>query len=145
MIGDGVHARAMRRFCAADADIVAIGDNRRRKKAVEAAGPHSYCTLVHPSAQIAGAEIGAGTVIFEGALVQAGVKIGRHCIINAGAVVCHDCVLEDYVHIAPGAALCGNVHVGEGTLVGVGVGIAPNTVIPPWSLVKARRLEICPL
>ena len=54
-------------------------------------------------------------------------------------------MLEHFVHIAPGAHLCGHVKVGEGTLVGVGVGIAPMAVIPPWSLVKAARLDIEPL
>lgn len=145
MIGDGGHAKVISSFFPT-ARVIAIGDNRVRKEVADKVSRHLWDCAIHIRAIIdPGAEIGCGTVILEGAIIQTGVKIGKHCIINAGAVVCHDCVLEDFVHIAPGAHLCGNVHIGEGTLVGVGVGIAPNTVIPAWSLVKARRLEIEPL
>lgn len=124
--------------------IIAIGDNRDRKRVAEEnqneqygnAGTHTWSL---------DSFIGDGTVIMAGAIVQPGCKIGKHVILNTGCSVDHDCVIGDYVHIAPGAHLCGNVTVGDGTLVGTGVCIAPNTVIPPWSLVKARRLEIVPL
>lgn len=149
MIGDGGHAAVIKTF-RPDANVIAIGNNATRKRvALEHEGMrpvHIWDRAIHPSAIIApDVPIGAGTVIMAGAIVQTGARIGKHCIINTGATVDHDCVLEDYVHVAPGAHLCGNVHVGEGTLVGVGVGIAPNTTISAWSLVKARRLEICPM
>ena len=143
MIGDGGHAKVIRSFFPT-ANVIAIGDNRARRDIAERSSSH-WGRATHVTATVdRSAVVGEGTVILEGAIIQTGVTIGKHCIINAGAVVCHDCVLEDFVHIAPGAHLCGNVHVGEGTLVGVGVGIAPNTTIPAWSLVKARRLEIEP-
>lgn len=146
MIGNGGHAAVIRSF-APKAWVVAVGDNAARRREVWAQHSESqYDTAIHPSAIIdPTAQIGEGTVIMAGVIVQAHAVIGNHCIINTGATVDHHCVLEDFVHIAPGAHLCGNVHVGEGTLVGVGVGIAPNTTIPAWSLVKARRLEIEPL
>ena len=151
IIGDGGHAAVVREIINPYAPdrgyaFVAIGDNAARKREIEALKGYLLDTLIHSKAVVSpDAEIGAGTVIMAGAVVQAHAKIGIGCIINSGATVDHHCILEDYVHIAPGAHLCGNVHVGEGTLVGVGVGIAPNTTIPAWSLVKARRLEICPM
>ena len=144
MIGDGGHAAVIKTF-APDANVLAIGDNATRKRLVDE-GFYTVEAAIHPSAIVAPyVPIGVGTVVMAGVIVQTGARIGRHVILNTGCTIDHDCVLEDYVHIAPGAHLCGNVHVGEGTLVGVGVGIAPNTTIPPWSLVKARRLEICPM
>ena len=74
--------------------------------------------------------------------MQPGCRIGKHVILNTACSIDHDCVIDDYAHIAPGAHLCGNVRVGEGSLVGVGVGVAPNTKIPEWSLVKAHRIDI---
>ena len=144
-IGDGGHASVLQEiFSEYDQFIIAIGDNATRKRISEQ--HRGFGKLVHSSAVVSGsAIIGEGTVIMAGAIVQANARIGKHCIINTGATVDHDCVIGDYVHIAPGAHLCGHVEVGEGSLIGVGVGIAPMCKIPPWTLVKARRLEMVPL
>ena len=148
IIGDGGHASVIKTFYNGQSDIVAIGDNRTRKRVVEERLRQGWWTnnaAIHPSAIIAdGVPIGVGTVIMAGVIVQTGAKIGKHVILNTSCAVDHDCVIEDYVHIAPGAHLCGDVHIGEGTLVGVGVGIAPGTRIPSWCVVKAARLDICP-
>lgn len=145
MIGNGGHAKVIKEF-AAEADIIAVGDNANRKAEADAHIGQHWDVVVHQTAVIPrNLQIGEGTVIMAGAVIQPGARIGKHCIINTLASVDHDSVLEDFVHIAPGAHLCGNVHVGEGTLVGVGVGIAPNSKIPAWSIVKAKGLEICPI
>lgn len=154
IIGNGGHAKVVRDVIAAvfgktdlsaEFEFVAVGDNLVRKQEAEKVTKPMYA-LVHPSAVVsASAKIGEGSIVMAGAVVQANARIGRYCIINSGASVDHDCVIECFAHIAPGAHLCGNVKVGEGALVGVGVGIAPGAVIPPWSLVKARRLEIEPI
>ena len=148
IIGDGGHARVIRDFEQPPDGLcfLAIGDNMARKKALENGPFEVYATLIHPSAVIStSARIGEGTVIMANAIVAANARIGRHVIVNHGAVCDHDTVVGDYAHIAPGAHLCGHVEVGEGALVGVCVGIAPMAKIPPWSLVKARSLEIVPL
>ena len=145
IIGDGGHASVVKEITwwEWDGRFIAVGNNANRKHEAESRlGP--FVILIHPNAIVSRTvEIGEGTVIMAGAIVQAHARLGKHVIINTGATVDHHCVIEDYAHIAPGAHLCGNVIVGEGALVGVGVGIAPGAVIPPWSLVKARRLEIC--
>lgn len=157
LIGDGGHAAVLRdlinlrkrmdkSFADIEGTIIAVGNNRHRAREVASRQGTTYTYLVHPTATVASsALIGMGTVIMAGAIVQARAVIGQHCILNSGCTVDHDCVLDDFVHIAPGAHLCGTVKVGEGSLVGVGVGVAPNTTIPPWSLLKARPLEIAPL
>ena len=160
IIGDGGHARVVRELLdeltpkwtldacgwklSDDYVVIAIGDNAARKRKAETTkGEFPY--FIHPNAIISpSADIGEGSVVMAGAIIGPNAKIGRFCIVNHGATCDHDCVIGDYAHIAPGAHLCGNVFVGEGTLVGVGVGIGPNTTIPAWSLVKAARLEIVP-
>lgn len=148
IIGDGGHAKVMRdvleEFDAAGT-FVAIGDNAARKKEAEKIKEVCPAVVARGAYVASDVPIGAGTIVMRGAIVQTGSKIGRFCIINTGATVDHDCVICDYVHIAPGAHLCGHVEVGEGSLIGVGVGIAPMCKIPPWTLVKARRLEMVPL
>ena len=155
LIGDGGHAKVVREMIARVMHVeplpdtfalIAVGDNAARKREAEAHPELQYPVLRHDSAIVAqSALLANGTIIMAGVIVQSNVNIGKHVILNTGCVVDHDCVIGDYAHIAPGAHLCGGVHVGEGSLVGVGVGIAPNTVIPPWSLVKAARLDIVPL
>lgn len=141
IIGNGGHAKVIREFYEGEAVIIAIGDNLIRKQ--ESSRYKNFGYAVHPKAVIARDVVfGEGTVIMAGVVIQPGVRIGKHVILNTGCTVDHDCEIGDFVHIAPGAHLCGNVKVGEGALVGVGVGIAPNTLVSAWSLVKARRLEV---
>ena len=150
IIGDGGHAavindllKAVGSFYDEESIVIAVGDNRDRKREAEANGKANYPKLIHPRAWVSPrAHVFEGAVIMAGAIVQAEAFIGRFCIVNTGATVDHHCTVYDFAHIAPGAHLCGNVEVGEGALVGVGVGIAPGAKIPAWSIVKARRLEI---
>ena len=143
LIGNGGHAAVVKSFYRGDDPIVAIGDNRTRRKVVNdlvSSGWWTNGAAVHPSAIIAEqVPIGVGTVIMAGVIVQAGAKIGQHVILNTGCTVDHHCVIGDYAHIAPGAHLCGGVEVGEGALIGVGVGIEPNVKIPAWSVVKREK------
>ena len=154
IIGNGGHAKVIAPIIESygigyfpyNAGFIAIGDNKARKREAKLNDDLRFPVLVSPDARVSkDAIIGEGTVIMAGVIVQPGVRIGCHVILNTSCSVDHDCVIEDYVHIAPGAHLCGDVHIGEGALVGVGVGIAPMCKIPPWVLVKARKLEMEPL
>jgi sugar O-acyltransferase (sialic acid O-acetyltransferase NeuD family) len=117
--------------------IIAIGDNRARQSL--AARLHaqwvSVChpnTTVHPSVSV-----GAGTVVFAGAVIQPDATIGAHSILNTAASVDHDCIVGDFVHIGPGVSVCGGVTLDEGVLLGVGAKVAPNVEIGPWSTAGA--------
>jgi acetyltransferase EpsM len=109
--------------------ILAIGNNKTRKKIAEELTVQ-YATTIHPSAVISKyAKIGKGTQIFAGAVVNAGAVIGDHCIINTGAIVEHDCILEDFVHVSPNAALSGAVRIGCGTHIGIGANLIQSITI----------------
>ena len=117
--------------------IIAVGDNRARQSL--AARLHaqwvSVChpnTTVHPSVSL-----GAGTVVFAGAVIQPDATIGAHSILNTAATVDHDCIVGDFVHIGPGVSVCGGVALDEGVLLGVGAKVAPNIEIRPWSTAGA--------
>lgn len=156
LIGDGGHAAVIRdlirarerldKTFEAEGTIIAVGNNRDRKREASERAGTRYTYLIHPSATVASsALIGMGTVIMAGAVVQARAVIGEHCILNSGCTVDHDCALGDFVHIAPGAHLCGNVVVPEGAMVGAGVAVAQGARLDAWTLYKTRRLEPCPM
>jgi sugar O-acyltransferase (sialic acid O-acetyltransferase NeuD family) len=123
--------------------IIAIGNNRVRRKIHSICFTADWVKLIHDNAIIADeVSIGEGTVIMAGAIIQPGTKIGRHCIINTGACIDHDCVVEDFCHIGPNAALAGGVNVGEGSFVGIGSSVIPYITIGKWSTIGAGSAVI---
>lgn len=118
--------------------IIAIGDNKIRKKVVSNFEGKMHPALIHESAVVSSSAIlGKGTVMMANASVNSESAIGEHCIINTGATVEHDCILGNFVHISPNAALAGGVEIGEGTHVGIGAVIIPGIKIGKWSTIGA--------
>ncbi len=56
------------------------------------------------------------------------VTVGHGCILHA-------CTIEDKALVGMGATLLDNVVVGEGSIIAAGSVVAPNTKIPPYSMV----------
>ncbi len=122
--------------------IIAIGDNRNRKK-VSVEIQHRIGKVVDGHSLISPeSNIGNGSMVLQGVVIQTGTQIGEHVIVNTSASVDHDCIIGDFSHIAPNATLCGNVTVGEGTLVGAGSVIVPGIVIGRWSIIGAGSVVV---
>ncbi|MCX2889747.1 acetyltransferase [Pseudomonas sp. DCB_BI] len=121
-----------------DGVVVAIGNNliRQAKLAALVQQGATLATLVHPLAYVSRhAKIGAGSVVFAGAVLNAGASVGVGGILNTGCSVDHDCFLADSVHVSPGARLAGGVTIGQCSWVGIGacvkqlINIGPNVVV----------------
>jgi sugar O-acyltransferase (sialic acid O-acetyltransferase NeuD family) len=122
--------------------IIAIGDNRVRKKMATSFAP---CTVnaIHPSSEIAStAKIGFGNVILPNVSVNAAAIIGDHVILNTNASIDHDCMVADYVHISPQVGIAGNVQIGEGTQVGIGASVIQGIKIGKWATIGAGAVII---
>lgn len=124
--------------------VLAIGANRARAMLADRLdGAVIWDTIVHPTAHIAeGIRIGAGTVIFAGAVVQVDTVIGDHVILNTGCTVDHDGIVDDFAHIAPGANLAGGVHIGAGALMGIGSSAVPGSAVGAWATVGAGSVVV---
>ncbi|MBF8795129.1 acetyltransferase [Pseudomonas monteilii] len=106
-----------------DGVLVAIGNNtiRQSKLAALVQTGAALATLIHPAAYVSRhATIGAGSVVFAGAVLNTGATVGLGGILNTGCSVDHDCFLADSVHISPGARLAGGVTVGQCSWIGIG-------------------------
>ncbi len=130
--------------CLLESDtIIAIGNNKIRKKVAESFTGNISNAIIHKSAIISpNAAIKKGTVVMPNACVNASAEIGEHCIINTASTIDHDCILGNYVHISPNAAIAGNVKINEGTHIGIGAVIIPGINIGKWVTVGAGAVII---
>lgn len=90
-------------------------------------------------------ELGAATVVFDGAIVNSGTRIGEACIVNTHATVEHDCRLGQDVHVAPGVTLSGGVTVGDGCMIGTGANVIQGIRIVAGCLVGAGATVVADL
>lgn len=123
--------------------VIAVGNNKARKKIAESNVDLIYTAALHRTAIISlHTVIGEGTVAMAGTVINAGTVVGKHAILNTNCSIDHDCIIEDYVHISPNAALAGNVQVGEGTHVGIGVSVVQGIKLGRWATIGAGAVII---
>lgn len=148
MIGEGAHYRQLIAEGVRDsAKLIAIGNNRTRKKcAEEHAGFDGqwdrHVSFMARTLTPIGA-LGEGTQLCAFALIHHSVKCGRHVIVNCGAVVHHDVELGDFCFVAPGAQVLGNAKIGEGCWIGANATVIQGTEVPPWTEVRSNSVWPC--
>lgn len=124
-------------------NLIAIGNNRTRKKVASGIIGVINPYVSHPSAVVSpNTLIGDGTVVMANASVNSEANIGKHCIVNTGAVVEHEVELGDFVHISPNASIAGNVTIGEGTQIGIGACVIQGLHIGKWAVIGAGAVII---
>jgi sugar O-acyltransferase (sialic acid O-acetyltransferase NeuD family) len=122
--------------------IIGIGNSTIRQRLVESL-PLEWLSVVHPHAFVHDSvELGAGTVVFAGAVLQPHVTVGRHVIVNTSASIDHDCQIGDFVGIGPGTHLSGTVRVDDRSLLGTGCSVLPNVHIETDATVGAGTVVI---
>ena len=118
--------------------VAALGSNAGRRTLAERLASAEWVPIVHPFSWVhPSVSIGAGSVVFAGAVVQPDARIGAHAIVNTAASVDHDCVIGDYAHLAPGVHLAGRVRIRTGAFLGVGAAAMPGVTIGEWAVVGA--------
>jgi sugar O-acyltransferase (sialic acid O-acetyltransferase NeuD family) len=121
--------------------VVAIGDNRIRKRIAETFDV-DWVTVVHPYSWVdTSVDLGPGTVVAAGTVVQPGAVVGAHVILNAGALVNHDAVVGDYAHISA-AHLGAEASAGEGALLAVGSTVVARVHVGAWATVGAGAVAL---
>ena len=101
--------------------IVAIGDNRHRRRFHEDYPQLNFTRIIAPSAVVCdGALLGKGTFVGAFAYVGPDARLGEGCIVNAHSIVGHDNRIGDYSQIGPRACLSGHVDIGHRVFIGAG-------------------------
>jgi sugar O-acyltransferase (sialic acid O-acetyltransferase NeuD family) len=122
-----------------DRIVIGIGaPSAKRSLAARLGAQANFATLVHPRAWIAeGVPVGAGSVLFAGAMVSPRATLGRHVALNLNVTVGHDACLEDFVTVGPGVQVTGHCRIGEGAELGAGAVILPRRVVGAGAIVGA--------
>jgi sugar O-acyltransferase (sialic acid O-acetyltransferase NeuD family) len=120
--------------------VIAIGDNRIRKKVAEKAAAYGagFCNVIHPSAIMTPhVKLGKGVIIAAGCILTNNITVGDFVIINLGVTVGHDTEIESFVNLNPGVHINGNNKIGEGAYIGSGAVTIQNITIGKWSVIGA--------
>ena len=123
-----------------DSAIVAIGDNRVRRRMCEFVRQLGLelVQAIHPRATVAAdAQLGLGVVVCAGAVVGTGSVVGDGALLNTCCSIDHHNVIGAYAHVCPGSHLAGNVTVGMGAMVGMGSVVLPGRIVGEWAVVAA--------
>lgn len=125
--------------------IVAIGDNRARRRYAAAAREAGFelINAIHPAASVSrSATMGKNVVVSAGAVICTEAQVADSVIINTSAVVDHECVVGEAAHICPGALLAGRVRVGEEAFVGLGAKVIQCLCVGEHAIVGAGAVVI---
>jgi acetyltransferase EpsM len=127
-----------------DSFVIAIGNDKIRKKIYEKYKNIIWETLIHPTSYISkNVFIGKGTIICAGSLIQTEVNIGNQCIINTGSSIDHETIIGDFTSICPKATICGQVKIGTCTMIGANSTIIQNIIIGDNCIIGAGTVIIC--
>jgi sugar O-acyltransferase (sialic acid O-acetyltransferase NeuD family) len=123
--------------------LIAVGSNKVRCDLAKRFPHCEWVSAVHPRACVhESVALGAGSVVFAGAVIQPRARVGDHVIVNTGATVDHDCRLGDFAHLAPGCHLAGEVTLGPGVFMGIGSAAVQRRRIGEWTTVGAGGVVI---
>lgn len=88
-----------------------------------------FVCFEHPSASVSRfAQLGCGTVLYDGVLVTSNGQIGDHVLILPHSIVHHDVSIGNFSLIGAGVILAGGTRIGNGCYIGSGSAIGGVTV-----------------
>jgi sugar O-acyltransferase (sialic acid O-acetyltransferase NeuD family) len=128
----------------ADAAVVAIGDNVRRREvfALAAAAGFDLVSVVHPSAIVSPrAVLGKGVTVMAGAIVGCEARIDDGALVNSGSVVDHHCQVGRFAQLGVGACMGGGSVLGPGAWLQEGRALGPGCHVKDGATVHRTGIE----
>ncbi|WP_353475872.1 acetyltransferase (plasmid) [Salipiger sp. H15] len=95
-----------------------------------------FATFLHPTAFVSEmAEVGCGSVAYDGVLVTSNARIGEHVLMMPRCVIHHDVTIGNFTLIGTNVILAGGVRVGESCYIGSGSALRDGVEIGDGALV----------
>lgn len=121
--------------------IIAIANNKIRKKIAEKYNELTYVNAIHPKASVSKlSKIGVGNIILPNAAVDPETIIHNHVIINKNTSLGHNVEMEDYSQVSPGSQLGGLVKMAA--FLGMGSTLLPNIKVGRYTTVGAGSVVV---
>ncbi len=99
-------------------------------------------SLVHPSSNLLGVDIGHAVTVYEGSVLSALSTVGDHSVIFTQAVLGHGATLGAGAVLAPGAVINARVNVGDRAYVGSNASVLPDLTVGVEATVSANSAAI---
>jgi sugar O-acyltransferase (sialic acid O-acetyltransferase NeuD family) len=113
---------------------------RGRRKAAEKIASFGipFASLVDPTVDTRGVELGDGVTVYRNATVSARSRIGDGAVVFPGANAGHGSSLGAGSVLAPGAVINARVVTGEGAYVGTNASVLPDLKLGAWCTIAAN-------
>ena len=100
------------------ANLVARTTSGRRsaRRKIKSYG-HPFATLVHPSVDLLGAELGQDVIAYQNVTIGPEVSVDEGCVLFMGAIVGHECRLGRCCVMGSNAVLNARVELADGVYV----------------------------
>lgn len=125
--------------------VVAIGNGGARRRLSSQLGGAGWdaAILIHPASHIGSStQIGAGSIVCQGAAVTSNVVLGRFVHIDRGSQVGHDCRVADFATLNPMVTVSGDCQIGEAANLGTGATVLPGIRVGHSSVVGASACVV---
>jgi serine acetyltransferase/acyl carrier protein len=101
-----------------------------------------FASLVHPSVDLLGTEIGEEITLYAQSTLGAGAGISRSSVVLMGGVVGHGSWVEEGCIVAPHAVINARVHLQPLVYVGSNASILPDLTIGEGATIAANSLVV---
>lgn len=117
--------------------LIAIGDNKIRRKIYDRLRGHDFPVFIDPAAQVSPtAEFQHGVFVAPEAIISVGTMIGKFAIVNARSGIGHDSVVGEFSNICPGVSISGHTVLGKDVFMGTNSCTAPGIKIGDGAVVS---------
>lgn len=101
-----------------------------------------FATLISPTVDTAGVELGRDVIVYQFATVGPEVQVDDTAVVFMGAAVGHESKVGRCCVIAPNAVINARVQLGEGAYVGTNATVLPEVTVGPWATIAAGSVAM---
>ena len=98
-------------------------------------------SFIHPLSDVAAADIGEGTRVWQYAVVLKNARIGKDCNICSHTLIEGDVIVGDRVTVKSGVFIWDGTRVEDDVFIGAGTLVPPNKILKSGYLYKGNPAQ----